>query len=151
MRRFRFRLQGFLNLKEQEEKLQRLKFAQALLEYQEHFRVLQRVQEELEQLQQAKRELRRGQVQPEYLIMGELYEVRKQKEKEEREGIVDESKKRLTKAEESFQQVLKEKKMLERMKERAWKDYYQEYLRQEQKNLDDVGNLCFWRHREETR
>ncbi|HAA90240.1 MAG: Flagellar export protein FliJ [Thermoanaerobacterales bacterium 50_218] len=151
MRRFRFRLQGFLNLKEQEERLQRLRFAQALLEYQERLRILQSVQMGLEQLQQTKRELRRGLIQPEFLIMGELYEARKRNEKEEQKRLVDEAKERLAKAEESFQQVLKEKKMLERMKKRAWKDYYQEYLREEQKYLDEVGNLCFWRHQEETR
>jgi len=143
LKQFRFRLQNYLNLKEQQEKIYRLKLARAQAEYQREAETLVKIQDNLKELLKRNREARRGPIQIELIALGERY-LQFQSEQKERQALAAaETRKKLLQLQEEFLDHCKEKKSLERLRERVWSSYYEEYLREEQKYLDEIGSICF--------
>ncbi|NPV28205.1 MAG: hypothetical protein HPY58_00845 [Firmicutes bacterium] len=143
MRRFRFRFQNFLNLKAQQEEIARLKLGRAQAEYQREAEILAGIQNELKELLERNREARRGLIELELLTLGEGYTQFQKEKKEQQALVVAEARCKLLQQQQEFLDLRKEKRILERLRERLWASYYEDFLREEQKHLDEAGTIRF--------
>ncbi len=149
MKRFRFRLQKYLNLKQQEESMRRINLAQAQQLYQKQEDVMRSIQKELGNALARMREARQGGLDLDLITMGEYY-LRVQKEQQVLQAaVLEEARAELLRRQQEFVNVQKDRKLLERFYDRRWSAYYREFLREEQKNLDEVGLIRFFRQQEE--
>ncbi|MDI6762166.1 MAG: flagellar export protein FliJ [Thermodesulfobacteriota bacterium] len=142
--RFSFRLQSLLNWKESLEEESRMKLARKN-------RQLRRQEEEIQELAGQREEndrglrkrMGKGLLAREYLIHKEFNEesyqdlVQKELNKKQTEQEVKEERERLT-------GLMKERKILERLKEKRFKTFLNELGKLEQKDLDEVaiGAYC---------
>lgn len=145
MKRFKFSLQQVLDMREQQEKAKSLDFVRAKTEYRKQNRKLQEIHQHLNDLLAKKQELRLGRLDRELLMMTEAYELREQEHAETQLHLVKETEKEMLASKEKLLIACRKKKILERLKEKDWEQYYRDFLSLEQKNLDEIGSLGFWR------
>lgn len=145
MKKFRFRLEKYHNFKEQEEKAARLALFQARRAYLEEADKLTALQGETRELISQNKKLLTGSIQLELLntCLGCLA-VQKQLE-EEQAAVVQKKKEKMQQEQEVYLEVRKASKLLERLYQRQWNDFYREYLKEEQKLLDEVGLMIHFR------
>lgn len=149
MKRFRFRLQKYLDLKRQEEGLQRIFLAEAQRSYQTQLEILGVIQRRLHSALEQMKQALEGEVDPTAVCLLERF-LEYQKEQESRQkAAVEEAKAELEKRQLEFIRIQKERKLLERLYSRRWQAYYQDYLREEQKSIDEAGLFSFLRRQEE--
>jgi flagellar FliJ protein len=135
MKRFRFRLQRILDIREQirDEARQELGRRNAELAHEES--VLRGLEQELQRLRaEGDGIVTAG----EYQLMG-AYAVRVQKLIEQQYVKIDEARKRVLEAQEKYIQANKDAKALELLKERKREEYDKEILREEINQLDEVA------------
>lgn len=139
MKRFHFRLEKYHNFKEQEEKAARLALFRARRAYQEEANKLAAIQGKTMELISENKKLLTGPIQLELLntCLGCLA-VQKQLE-EEQAAVVQEKEEKMKQEQQVYLEVRKASKLLERLYQRKWNEFYQEYLKEEQKVLDEVG------------
>jgi|GEM_PF-5660063 len=106
---------------------------------------MQAIQKELRNALARMREARQGGLDLDLITMGEQY-LRVKKELQAQQAVVlEEARAELLQRQQEFVNVQKDRKLLERFYDRLWSAYYQEFLREEQKNLDEVGLVRFLR------
>ncbi len=139
MKKFYFRLDKYHNLKQQEEKAARLQLFRAHSAYQQEVAKLAELQEKTLKLLSQNRKLLTGPIQQELLssYIGYL-SVQKCLEKKQA-AAVHEAEEKMKREQQLYLEVRKASKLLERLYHRQWTAYYQEYLHEEQKVLDEIG------------
>ncbi len=139
MKKFHFRLEKYHNYKEQEEKAARLELFRARRAYEEEVDKLVALQRKTNELISQNKKLLIGSIQLELLnsCIGCLA-VQKHLE-EEQAAAVQEKEEKMKREQQVYLEVRKASKLLERLYQRQWNDFYQEYLKEEQKLLDEVG------------
>ncbi|MDH7576763.1 MAG: flagellar export protein FliJ [Bacillota bacterium] len=145
MKRFRFRFQNYLNLKEQQENINLLKLARVQAEYQKEVEMLVKIQNDFRESLKFSRNARCGPIQIDLISLGTQY-TQFQKEREEQQSlVVAEARNKVLLQQQEFLDVHREKKSLERLQERVWSSYWEALLREEQKYLDEIGTIRFLR------
>lgn len=139
MKKFHFRLEKYHNFKEQEEKAARLELFRARRAYQEEADKLAALQGKTIKLISQNKKLLTGSIQLELLnnCIGCLA-VQKNLE-EEQAAAVQEKEEKMKREQQVYLEVRKASKLLERLYHRQWNEFYQEYLKEEQKVLDEIG------------
>ncbi|MGB9791391.1 MAG: flagellar export protein FliJ [Thermacetogeniaceae bacterium] len=149
MKRFRFRLQKYLDLKRQEEGLQRIYLAEAQQSYQKQLEIMESIRRKFHSALEQMRQSLIGEVDPIFIgIIGCFLEYQKAQEIQQ-EAVLKEARAELERRQLEVLKVQKERKLLERLYTRRWQAYYQEFLREEQRNIDEVGLISFFRKQEE--
>lgn len=141
MKRFHFRLRTLFNLKKQQEGVSQANLVRIQADYQKEYHLLTEIQDGLRELTKRRREVRRGLVWRELVCLGELYEMIKKELEYRQIQVVAEVEAELRKCQQELIEIRKERKMLERLRTRFWDAYYREYLREEQRILDEAGSF----------
>ncbi len=145
-KKFKFKLQKFLDMKRQEEEDQKKVFAEAM-------KRLQREQEKLQQLinlreykkQEMKMKMLQGALDAfEMRMYAEYIEALKHKIQEQRE-VVRKAEEILDKEREKLKQIMAERKAFEKLKERAYEKFLQEQELEERKLIDELATIKFAR------
>ena len=139
MKQFNFRLQKYLNLKKQQEDIQRSVLSGAQAAYEEEKRKLALIDRRIEALVDYSKTLRQLYLNIEMLLLADTYHAALASEKEVQSVSVEEALARLTVEREKYLALQKDRKLLERLREKLWQKFYQDYLREEQKTLDEIG------------
>lgn len=149
LKRFRFRLQKCLDLKRQEENLQRIYLAEAQQLYQRQLEILGVIQRRFgSALAQMKQSLT-GEVDPIIIGILERFLEHQREQEAHQKAVLEEAKAELEKRQLELLRIQKERKLLERIYNKKWQAYYREFLREEQKSIDEVGLFSFLRRQEE--
>ncbi|MGD0622038.1 MAG: hypothetical protein ABSA82_06205 [Thermacetogeniaceae bacterium] len=139
MKRFHFHLQKYLDLKRQEEDIQRLILSNAQAVYDEEKRKLALIDRRIEALLEYSTTLRQMQLNIGLLLFAESYHTVLSEQKEIQAMSVEEALVKLAAERERYLALQKDRKLLERLREKLWQQFYQDYLREEQKALDEIG------------
>ena len=145
MSRFNFRLQKYLNLKKQEEGIQRLILFNAQAAYDAEKRILALIDRKIEALLEYNTTLRQKQLNIDLLLFAESYHLVLSQQKEIQALSVEDALGRVTAERDKYLALQKDRKLLERLREKLWQQFYQDSLREEQKALDEIGTLSFSR------
>ncbi|MDN5366515.1 MAG: flagellar protein FliJ [Thermacetogenium sp.] len=145
MKRFRFRLQKYLNLKVQQERLARLEVARARAAYMLEVNRLQEIEEKTGELLAQGREALRGSILPELLVLCSSCLQVQERLACEQQAAVERAKDQLREEQGALLRVRQDRRLLERLRMRRWEAYYAEFLRSEQKTLDEIGSILFTR------
>jgi flagellar FliJ protein len=145
MKSFQFRLQKYLDLKRQEEKMCRLLLAEAQAAYDRELERLKQVGERIAALTGYGRQMRSQRLEVGQLVLLETFLTTLAEERERQAGMVAAALERLDETRESYLAVQRERKLLERVRDSRWHNYYQELLSEEQKELDEIGTIGFHR------
>jgi flagellar FliJ protein len=143
MKRFNFRLQKYLSLKRQEEDIQRLILSNTQAAYDAEQRALTLIERRIEALLEYNTTLRQMQLNIELLLFAESYHTVLSQQKESQAVSVEEALRRVTAEREKYLVLQRDRKLLERLREKLWQQFYQDSLRDEQKALDEIGTSKF--------
>jgi flagellar FliJ protein len=140
MNHFNFRLQKYLDLKQQQEEFQRLILANAQAFYDEEQSKLALIDGKIDSLLDYSTTLRQIHLNIELLLLAESYHRVLLEQKKIQILAVEEALGKLVAERERFLSLQKERKLLERLRTRQYQQFYQDWLRDEQKALDEVGS-----------
>ena len=146
MKRFRFRLETKLRLISTEENIAKSEVARRLQEYEEQNRLLLACEQELESLYERLRPTRKAFSLQEIIAIREYLPVlqeRIQLQRMRSEQAFEE----LNRARHRLYEIIKERKALEKLKEKRWRAYIKEFHRQEQSVLDEAATSRFYQVR----
>jgi flagellar FliJ protein len=143
MKRFNFRLQKYLSLKRQEEDIQRLILSNTQAAYDAEQRALTLIERRIEALLEYNTTLRQMQLNIELLLFAESYHTVLSQQKESQAVSVEDALRRVTAEREKYLVLQRDRKLLERLREKLWQQFYQDSLRDEQKALDEIGTSKF--------
>lgn len=135
MKRFRFRLQRILDIREQIRDEARQELGRRNTELAHEQGVLRGLEQELAELQQGSD----GIVTAGELVLKGAYAVRVQKLIEQQYVRIEEARKLVLLAQERYIQANKDAKALEKLKEKKRETYDQEMLKEETDRLDEVA------------
>ncbi len=148
MKKFSFRLEKYLNLKRQQEDIQRLVLSNAQAAYDEERRKLALILQRIEALLDYSKTLRRApliRLNIELLLLADAYHAALTTQKEAQAAATEDALVKVAAERERYLALQKDRKLLERLREKLWQGYYQDYLREEQKTLDEIGTSSFSR------
>ena len=145
MSRFNFRLQKYLNLKRQEEGIQRLILFNVQAAYDAEKRMLALIDKKIEALLEYNITLRQKQLNIDLLLFAESYHLVLSQQKEIQVVSVEDALGRVAAERDKYLALQKDRKLLERLREKLWQQFCQDSLREEQKALDEIGTLSFSR------
>jgi flagellar FliJ protein len=139
MKRFKFRLQKYLNLKRQEEDIQRLILANTQAAYDAEQRALALIDRRIASLLEYNTSLRQVRLNIDLLLYAESYHTVLLQQKEVQAVSVEDALARLAVEREKYLTLQKDRKLLERLRDKLWQKFYQDSLMDEQKALDEIG------------
>jgi flagellar FliJ protein len=139
MKHFNFRLQKYMNLKKQQEDVQRLVLFNARRAYDEERMKLAAIDRRIGDLLDYSATLRQERPDVDKLVFAESYHAFLVERKEMQALLVEDALMRLTAERERYLVLQKDRKLLERLREKAWQRFCQDYLSEEQKGLDEIG------------
>lgn len=148
MKRFNFRLEKYLHLKRQQENIQRLVLSNSQAVYDEETRKLALIHQKIEGLLDYGKTLRQtplNRFHIELLLLADTYHAALTIQKDAQAMLVEDALAKLTAEREKYLALQKDRKLLERLREKLWQRYYQDYLKEEQKTLDEIGTKNFGR------
>ncbi|MGI6405912.1 MAG: flagellar export protein FliJ [Syntrophaceticus sp.] len=145
MKLFHFRLQQYLDYKKQREDAQRLLLHQTQLVYKEALGKLELLDRKIEEIVDYTETARQNRVQVELMLMAETYLRDLQEQRRAQALAVEEALEKVNAEQKVLIDIQRRRKMLERLKGKQWQEYYQNLLREEQKELDEIGNARFYR------
>ena len=147
MKRFRFRLETKLRLISTEENIAKSEVARRLQEYEEQTRLLLACEQELESLYERLRPMKSKAFSLQEIIAIREYlpvlQERIQLQRMRSEQAFEE----LNRARHRLYEIIKERKALEKLKEKRWRAYIKEFHRQEQSVLDEAATTRFYQVR----
>lgn len=149
MKRFRYRLQTKLNVVSREESMAKAELARRQREYLKQVRLLRAWEQELESTYDRLRS-KDGAVTTvhEIISVKEYVPVLRERIRWQRTKV-EKAQEEVNRARERLYEIMKERKALEKLKDRRWKEYLVEFRKQEQLVLDEVAMTRFWRGRTE--
>jgi flagellar FliJ protein len=145
MSRFSFRLQKYLNLKRQEEDIQRLILFNAQAAYDAEKGMLEQIERKIAAMLEYNTTLRQKRLNIDLLLFAESYHLVLSQQQEIQAAAVEDALGRLAAERDKYLDLQRDRKLLERLREKLWQQFYQDSLREEQKALDEIGVLSFSR------
>ncbi len=143
MKRFVFRLQRVLDIRLREEELARNEVAKANGEYQLELSKLRHLESERERVRNSMSMF--GTIPAEYFLNYQRFVEGINFKIEEQKKVVAEKREILQKAVDKLKDAVVKRKVLEKLKERKYKEYMKEFIREEDKMLSDVGESVWLR------
>lgn len=147
MKRFRYRLQTKLNVVSKEEDMAKTELARCQQEYLNQVQLLQAWQQELEATYDKLRGRGRALTSVHEIISVKEYIPIIRERIRLQQTRVKQAEEELKKAQHRLLEIMKERKALEKLREKQWRQYLSEFYRQEQLVLDEVAMTRFWRVR----
>jgi flagellar FliJ protein len=144
MLRFRFRLERFLELKRHKEREQELALAKALGECMLLKNRISEIALEVD-AERGKSFLEGGRIDIEGMARRELYITRLMRESKRTEIRLEEKTAEMEKVRARYLEAAKERKILDKLKERKGRDYYERQKQEEFKTLDDLNTAAHLR------
>ncbi|NLK69118.1 MAG: flagellar export protein FliJ [Clostridiaceae bacterium] len=138
MASFKFRLQSFLNLKEQIEKSVKNELGVALQEYQRQLSILSDIRYEIESQREKYRDEAMSRTTPTKLKQRINYIKSMQTKEKEQQATVNEHKRNVDKIRERLVEIMKEKKILEKLKEKQSQAFRIEQEKKQQLLIDEI-------------
>jgi flagellar FliJ protein len=148
MRKFEFRLQPVLRLREQAEKVKQKEFALAVQEVRRCENDILYVVNEIEDSQEGLRRAEMREIDPWQLIFHRRYLNHLEKQLRRLRGELHALSKKAEAKRLELVEASKKKKSLEKVKERRREDYEYDARREEQKMFDEIGGVFRERGRE---
>lgn len=139
MRRFQFRLEPFLRLREYKEREWKLKMAEVTGRVVELENRLQELGHERGSSFGVGAGTGRGELDISELLTRERYVVRLDRQTEELRRSLQDEEQRRSEVRDELNEAMKQRKVLEALKERRATEYYSEARRAEAKQLDDLA------------
>jgi flagellar FliJ protein len=106
---------------------------------------LQEIEEKTGELLAQGREALRGSILPELLVLCSSCLQVQERLACEQQAAVERAKDQLREEQRALLRVRQDRRLLERLRQRRWGAYYAEFLRSEQKTLDEIGSILFTR------
>ena len=143
MRRFKFRLQTSLNVALKKEDIQRQQLSRCQAAYQEALEILQQQQTQYASLMSELRGIQRDRLQVETIQLYQGFMEMLNRMIGDQDKIVDELHQRLEQCRTILQRLMRNRKVLEKLKERYWREYQHQVLSEEQKVNDELALIRF--------
>lgn len=139
MLRFRFRLEALLKYRKLQTNQAQAKLGQAITEWQNQLAMLNTLYGQAEQLTDHLREIQQTAITVDELIACHEYgQFLKSSIKQQKEAVLK-AEQYCEICREQLSEALKRQKLVEKIKEKRWNQFSEEMLRQEQKELDEIG------------
>lgn len=145
VKRFEYRLQTKLDLTVKQEEAARMELARCQREYRLQAAQLNRLYQKQSSVYERMRGSQRQVVELSQVVLLKNYlqvikdNIRQQAEKVARAQV------EVDRAHEELLGVMVERKTLQKLREKKWHEYIQEFNRQEQKAIDEVAMTTYWR------
>jgi flagellar protein FliJ len=136
--RFTFPFETLLNMKKNLEELSQMRLAKKMNHLREQEEAIQRVMEEIVSNDRAlKEKSEQGMKASEYLVY-KIYQEDRAKDLLLKRAAMRQTKKEIEAEQKTLIQLMKERKMFERLKEKQWKKFQSQMERLDQKNSDEM-------------
>ena len=136
--RFTFPFETLLNMKKNLEELSQMRLAKKMNHLREQEEAIQRVMEEIVSNDRAlKEKSEQGMKASEYLVY-KIYQEDRAKDLLLKRAAMRQTKKEIEAEQKTLIQLMKERKMFERLKEKQWKKFQSQVERLDQKNSDEM-------------
>lgn len=135
---FKFRLQTFLNLKEQFEKNAKNELGIAVKKLEEEKAKLSSLLDKIELAAEDFKRACTGIIQPEKIKEHKYYMEYLKKEKQRQEAKVKREQQNVDKIRERLVEIMRERKVLENLREKDFQEHKKEEERQEQQRVDEL-------------
>ncbi|MDE3074984.1 MAG: flagellar export protein FliJ [Chloroflexota bacterium] len=143
-----FRLEPVLRLRKQREKERQAQLAVYLRQQLEQQQLLDRMTDNRQaQIELLARQLHSGTIEMTYLQFGHAYLERLQSLIERQTNVVRQAARATNQKRAELAQAMKERKVIDKLKERWWEELLEEERHQEVKLIDEVGTVQFNRQR----
>lgn len=139
MKVFRFRLQTSLNVRYRQEDQQKMVLQEKIRHHEEGILELNRLMNRLEISYNRIRQLQTGNLDIRELEACNKFVLVVTTQVEEQKIVVEQRSKAVEEAREKLLEIVKARKILEKLKERHFEEYRQEALREEQKIIDEMA------------
>ncbi|NPV25923.1 MAG: flagellar export protein FliJ [Firmicutes bacterium] len=146
MRRFKFKLQTNLDLVYKREELLKQEFFQQQKRFNQEMKALKQLRERCQQLQDEMRGVVQGTLNLARIKLYNDFFPMLLKQIKQQSIQVESARQDLESARHALMKIVKEKKILEKLRQRQWEIYQQEVLREEQKVIDELAVTGFYRH-----
>lgn len=143
MKRFSFKLQRLLNIKNSLEELRKNEFRTANQKLVEEINNENRIDKTIKSYQKMFGDLTKKKISPIYLYNHSLYQSFLITDLERQRDEVKKCRDELEKQREKLNQAIKERKTFERLKDKKFEDYKFEFEKEEQKELDESTSQLF--------
>ncbi|MGI6648197.1 MAG: flagellar export protein FliJ [Bacillota bacterium] len=143
MRRFKFRLQTSLNVALMREDIQRQELHSCQTAYQEGLAILQQQQKQYALLMSELRNIQRHRLQIETVQLYQEFMLTLDQMIKEQNKIVNELYQELEQCRIKLLRLMRNRKVLEKLKERYWFKYQREVMSEEQKQNDELAIIRF--------
>ena len=143
MRRFKFRLQTSLNVALKREDIQRQELYSRQTAYQEGLAILQQQQKQYALLMSELRDIQRHRLQIETVQLYQEFMLTLDQMIKEQNKIVNELYQELEQCRIKLLRLMRNRKVLEKLKERYWFKYQREVMNEEQKLNDELALIRF--------
>ena len=135
---FKFRLETFLKLKEQFEKNARIELGAAIMKLEEEKSKLKVIEDNIDITTNDLRDACSGVIRPEKIKDLKAYLKRLQHEKDKQKEVVKRQQKHVDIIREKLVEIMRERKVLENLKEREFQEYLKEENKKEQQQIDEL-------------
>ena len=136
--RFTFPFETLLNMKKNLEELSQMRLAKKMNQLREQEEAIQRVMEEIVSNDRAlKEKSEQGMKASEYLVY-KIYQEDRARDLLLKRAAMRQTKKEIEAEQKTLIQLMKERKMFERLKEKQWKKFQSQMERLDQKNSDEM-------------
>lgn len=135
---FKFRLQTFLNLKNQFEKNAKNELGIAVMKLEEEKARLLSIEEDISLCSDDFKKACTGRIQPEKIKEVKVFLERLKKERERQEANVKQHQQNVDKIREKLIEIMKERKVLENLKEKELKEFLKLEEAKEQQRVDEL-------------
>jgi len=136
--RFTFPFETLLNMKKNLEELSQMRLAKKMNHLREQEEAIQRVMEEIVSNDRAlKEKSEQGMKASEYLVY-KIYQEDRAKDLLLKRAAMRQTKKEIEAEQKTLIQLMKERKMFERLKEKQWKKFQSQVEKLDQKNSDEL-------------
>lgn len=138
MAKFIFKMQGLLNIREKLEEQSKTEYGKALNKLEEEKNILINIQNEKSQsIKNLKKSINES-VKPNYIKTINQYMVRLEKRQEEQMENIEKAKQFAEEKRQALLKAMKDRKILEALKEKEKEAYFKEELQKEQKIIDEI-------------
>ena len=136
--RFTFPFETLLNMKKNLEELSQMRLAKKMNHLREQEEAIQRVMEEIVSNDRALKEKSEQGMKPSEYLVYKIYQEDRAKDLLLKRAALRQTKKEIEAEQKTLLQLMKERKMFERLKEKQWKKFQSQMERLDQKNSDEM-------------
>jgi len=145
MKKFTFRLQAKMNINSWQKQEARQEYLAAVRREDEALKQLNKIKLKAQQVKNQMKSLDHGEFLPAQLAMLDNYLSVLNAQQDAQQKKVELLHQETEKVRRRLLEISREGKMLEKLKARGWQQYQQELLRTEQRELDEVSGVSYFR------